>query len=198
MTVFAESPEFADRNGFARILNLRGLLSTGVEIGTFRGGFAVQLLSEWNVKWLHCVDPYNCRCLPHDEPVRDIDLQWAIGRLQPYCERVRIWKMASVRAAELIPYQVEFVYIDGGHNYEDCDMDIKTWWPKLTPNGVMAGHDFSPQGFPGVVRAVKEFAAREGVTIVYLGHQCEFRDWWAYKVQPSNLLRVWSTTEVKV
>jgi len=198
MTVFAESPEFADRNGFARILNLRGLLNTGVEIGTWRGGFAVQLLSEWNVKWLHCVDPYNCKCLPHDEPVRDIDLQWAIGRLQPYCERVRIWKMASVKAAELIPYKVEFVYIDGDHSYEGCDTDIKTWWPKLADNGIMAGHDFSPQGFPGVVRAVKEFAAREGIPLVLLGHQKEYKDWMVYRDSRVHLFQWWNDVEVKV
>ena len=198
MTVFRESPEFASREGFARVLNQRGLVATGVEIGTWRGGFAATLLSEWNVKWLHCIDPWAGKCLPHDENCRDIDLTWTINRLQPYCERVRIWKMTSVEAAKLIPYKVEFAYVDGGHDYENCDTDIKTWWPKLADNGIMAGHDFSPQGFPGVVRAVKEFAARESIPLILLGHQAEFRDWFVYKTHRTDLLQWWSSNEVRI
>jgi hypothetical protein len=160
MTVFRESPEFASREGFARVLNQRGLVATGVEIGTWRGGFAATLLSEWRAQWLHCIDPWAGKCLPHDENCRDIDLTWTINRLQPYCERVRIWKLAD--------------------------------------NGIMAGHDFSPAGFPGVVRAVKEFAARESIPLILLGHQAEFRDWFVYKTHRTDLLQWWSSNEVRI
>ena len=198
MTTFRESPEFASRDGFARILNLRYPEGFGCEIGTWRGGFAERVLSEWTCRWFHCVDPWAGRCLPHDESVRDFDLQWTIARLRPYCERVRLWRMVSSEAVKLVPDPLNFIYIDGDHSYEGCDTDLHLWWPRLAAGGILAGHDFSPGGFPGVVRAVKEFAARENIGTVYLGHQVEYRDWLVYKAEGVKTYNWWSSNEVRV
>lgn len=57
---------------------------------------------------------------------------------------------------------VDLVHIDASHEYEDCLADIKMWWPRLRPGGVLLGDDFSP-GWPGVIQAVEEFAGQTGV-----------------------------------
>lgn len=36
---------------------------------------------------------------------------------------------------------LDFVYIDGSHNYNDVFMDISLWFKKVKNNGIIAGHD---------------------------------------------------------
>ena len=46
---------------------------------------------------------------------------------------------------------IDFVFIDGGHDFEDVDADIKAWLPKVKSGGIIAGHDIN---WGGVARAV--------------------------------------------
>lgn len=48
----------------------------------------------------------------------------------------------------------DFIFIDGGHDYETVIEDIKGWYPKLKPGGIIGGHDID---WPGVNRAVTEY-----------------------------------------
>jgi predicted O-methyltransferase YrrM len=50
----------------------------------------------------------------------------------------------------------DFVFIDGGHDYETAIEDIRGWYPKLKDGGVIGGHDID---WPGVNKAVKEYFA---------------------------------------
>jgi predicted O-methyltransferase YrrM len=47
----------------------------------------------------------------------------------------------------------DFIFIDGGHDYETVIEDIRGWFPKLKKGGVFGGHDID---WPGVDRAVSE------------------------------------------
>lgn len=51
---------------------------------------------------------------------------------------------------------IAFVFIDADHSYEAVKADIEAWKPKVRPGGMLAGHDFSVNDWPGVVRAVEE------------------------------------------
>lgn len=73
--------------------------------------------------------------------------------------------MTSVKAAEL--YQdksLDFVLIDANHDYEEVKKDILAWLPKIKPGGVIAGDDYNPTSFPGVVKAVHEIFTPEQIT----------------------------------
>ena len=50
----------------------------------------------------------------------------------------------------------DFIFIDGGHLYEQVKADIINWKPKVKKGGIMAGHDYSPTWAGYVVRAVTE------------------------------------------
>lgn len=63
---------------------------------------------------------------------------------------------------------VDFVFIDADHSYEGVMRDIKAWWPKVKSGGTFAGHDYE-KGWPGVVKAVNEFAKSVGLTFTVLG-----------------------------
>jgi hypothetical protein len=54
---------------------------------------------------------------------------------------------------------VDFVYIDGAHNYDAIRADINAWLPKVKPGGYIGGHDYGnnePEEVNGVKKAVDE------------------------------------------
>ena len=50
------------------------------------------------------------------------------------------------------------IFIDGNHEYEYVKNDIKNYYPKVKKGKWLTGHDYNDAGFPGVDKAVKEFA----------------------------------------
>ena len=48
---------------------------------------------------------------------------------------------------------LDYVMVDGAHEYEPVIDDIQNWWPKLKPDGVMFGDDFN---LASVAEAVKK------------------------------------------
>lgn len=98
---------------------------------------------------------------------------------KPGTPRVGIHATGSVAASKrILGGSLDLVFIDGAHDYESVSQDLKAWWPKLRPGGVMAGHDFS-MSFPGLMRAVLEFVSLlPGRTEVYLDTDYSF---WFFK-----------------
>ena len=41
---------------------------------------------------------------------------------------------------------LDFVYLDGSHTFEDVDLDIKSWKPKIKRGGYIGGDDFEIEG----------------------------------------------------
>jgi predicted O-methyltransferase YrrM len=57
---------------------------------------------------------------------------------------------------------VGLLFLDGSHTYEDTAAELAAWAPKMSPDGIICGHDHDPaqdaaRGW-GVCRAVAEFA----------------------------------------
>ena len=73
------------------------------------------------------------------------------------------------------PETADFVFVDGGHKYEECVEDALVWYRALKPNGIMAFHDYESPMLEGVKRAVDdvvkvlqlEFVTRRGTLIVF-------------------------------
>jgi len=60
----------------------------------------------------------------------------------------------SWAAADVFGFgELDFVFIDAGHDYPSVSRDLAAWWPKVAPGGMMAGHDLPHEG---VRRAVTE------------------------------------------
>jgi len=66
---------------------------------------------------------------------------------------------------------LDFVYVDGCHQYESVLQDMSIWWPKIRPGGILAGHDYvTPNENKGgwgqyIQPAVMRCAAEWGVDI---------------------------------
>ena len=154
---------------------LRGEL-VGVELGVFKGFNSENILENLSIKKLYAVDSYPTYWdLVDGKKVlinhTDIKLE-AQERLKKYSNAFFIPKSSGEAAVE-IPDNLDFVYIDADHNYEPVLHDIKTYYPKVRPGGVIGGHDFEKKG---VFRAVSEFVVANDLQINF-----QTIDWWIVK-----------------
>jgi hypothetical protein len=165
------------RDELPMLLNARGLLGTGAEIGVKRGGFSDHILWHWkgarfisidpwlSVDWEEYVDRSN---VTQDE--FDKNYVFTKNRLAKYGSRSEIWRQRSVEAAERVPpHSMDFVYIDARHDYESVKEDLHAWFDKVRPGGIFAGHDYADgilvQGDFGVKSAVDEFFGERGIPV---------------------------------
>lgn len=66
-------------------------------------------------------------------------------------------------ALDIPPQELDIVFIDANHEYEAVKDDIEAWIPHVQPNGILCGHDYTPE-FPGVQKAVQELFSLAGST----------------------------------
>ena len=57
---------------------------------------------------------------------------------------------------------LDFVYIDGRHDFAGVTEDLVSWWPKLCPGGLLGGHDWIGNG--DASGAVKRWSEGLGAT----------------------------------
>jgi hypothetical protein len=50
----------------------------------------------------------------------------------------------------------DIILIDADHSYESTKQDIELWRERLSPEGILVGHDYGTDQFPGVTKAVVE------------------------------------------
>jgi hypothetical protein len=139
------------RRDLPRILNDRGLLGTGVEVGVQRGVHAAELRRGWNGELLVCVDPWvrypGCA---DEQPTHDRYMAEAEAALRAtdrahLVRRTTSWSAAAGYALDGARF--DFVYLDGDHSREAVETDIAAWWPLVRPGGILAGHDYVPDGW---------------------------------------------------
>ncbi|MCA9806745.1 MAG: class I SAM-dependent methyltransferase [Cyanobacteria bacterium HKST-UBA06] len=88
--------------------------------------------------------------------------QWFVNHLTQLrlLDYVIPLKMRSAQAAKFFgDNSLDFVYIDGSHEYNDVLEDLNLWYPKVKPGGWFCGHDYVFDEFPGVTSAVDHFFA---------------------------------------
>jgi hypothetical protein len=56
---------------------------------------------------------------------------------------------------------LQFVYIDGDHNYEIVKLDIDNWWSRVKVGGYLGGDDID--AYPSVLKAMNELIERENI-----------------------------------
>jgi predicted O-methyltransferase YrrM len=55
--------------------------------------------------------------------------------------------------------EVDLVFIDANHSYQSVAGDIEAWSPHVRKGGILCGHDYGTNLFPGVTQAVDEIGA---------------------------------------
>lgn len=141
--------------------------TTGVEVGTFKGDYAKIMCEGCPGLQLTCVDPWTAYH-GHTQESEDKYYEEALKKLKPY--NVHIMRQPSLVAVERFQdYSIDFVYIDGGHFFDDCIQDLIKWTKKVKHNGLVCVHDYDGY-MVGVVEAVNAYT------------RChDIRPWWVFK-----------------
>jgi predicted O-methyltransferase YrrM len=129
-----------------------------IEIGIWKGcstAYLCQRIKDsGKVIDLHAIDHFGGT----PEQVVDCDLE-AVARENLKGYRVDIINRHSIPASRMFnDGTVDFYFDDGCHDYLSVRNNLNAYYPKMKPDGVMAGHDYTNTRFPGVKQAVDEFA----------------------------------------
>jgi hypothetical protein len=156
--------------------NLEGDL-VGVEIGSRYGRNAEVMLNYLDMRKLYLIDPWDEYFWSNRQRI-DVGLN-AMDRckqlLTPYKNKVVYVQEHSEDAVDMIPDNLDFVYIDGNHSFPYVRADLENYFPKIRNSGVIAGHDFNSDNM-GVVLAVLGFAKSQELEVMGAGI-----DWWIKK-----------------
>mgnify|MGYP000231294175 CR=1 FL=1 len=170
------------REGLASWFKMWGF-KNGVEIGTREGKFAEVLLNTIPDLQLTCVDPwsthdYRSRLIGQEQ--QDIYYQTCVKNLSKFGERVKIMKTFSMNAVqEFKDNSLDFVYIDGSHEFDDVMRDIIEWAKKVRPDGIVSGHDYYRFKRAGVVQAVDLYTHMHKIDEWYITDEREPTWFWA-------------------
>lgn len=140
--------------------------SIGAELGVFAGEFTEQICQACEPSRVYAVDFWAGAATSGDvngDNVKTIDL----GRVYEIkCKEWRRWPIEIVRSRthawlwEQQPSSLDWVYLDSDHSYGHVANELAAARQAVRNGGWIMGHDFHPHQFPGVVRAVREFARR--------------------------------------
>jgi len=150
-----------------------------VEIGTQRGSNARSICNNLNVKKIYCIDPYGgyseiCQGKEYSFNFLPF-LKIAKSCLKKY--PVKFIILESAKAIKYVPNKIDFIYIDGNHDLTYCYNDIRMYYKKLRPGGILAGHDFCGN-FVEVIHAVFAFLNKHPELELHTKEA----DWWFVKV----------------
>lgn len=178
---------FLNRSEFCVLLRNKELLGEAVEIGTHTGEFACSLLRGWFGEKLWCVDPYIVNYSNNDPASkRDIErrlndlalaqakIEWTKKEYNRKTDVEFIKKLSSEAVTQFENNSLDFVYIDGNHEYDYVLHDLEDWYPKIKTGGILAGHDIiCPGELNGgwgvnVQNALNSFCEDNAINVVYL------------------------------
>ena len=144
---------------------------TIAEIGSGSGGSMLCFALGAPAARITCVDPFE----PYDElaafglirGVQEGDLRQFEKAVQTFhlSDRVRLVRKRSEDGQADVPDgSLNLVFIDSNHSKGSAALDLRVWWKKLRPGGLLLGHDYTTR-FPGVIEAVDEWEKTEGVPV---------------------------------
>ncbi len=114
----------------------------GAEIGVAQGNHA-KILCESNPKLkLYCIDVWD-QYPGYNEYTNRIERYYseAKSKLSPYnCEFIKKFSMDAV--TDFADESLDFVYIDGAHDFKNVADDICEWSKKVKIGGIVFGHDY--------------------------------------------------------
>ena len=113
----------------------------GVEVGVELGRFARSLVRKTPGLKLYGIDPwvkYGDQWEVHNP---DEFYKKCVEDCTPYnIELIRKFSMDAVKDFE--DESLDFVYIDGNHDFEHVTEDIAAWSKKVRKGGIVSGHDY--------------------------------------------------------
>lgn len=126
------------RNDFPEFFREMGY-KVGAEIGVMRGDYS-EVLCKGGMK-VYSIDPWRHRQRGFEKIARE--------KLKQYVNCTIIKKISMDALEDFEDESLDFVYIDGNHNFRYIAEDIYEWPKKVKKGGVIAGHDYTKMDGPG-------------------------------------------------
>jgi len=134
-----------------------------VEIGAWKGRsasyLAVEIANSKKDITLYVVDTWNGSIEHSDMDLSNL-YDVFLENMKPVEDYYFPLKLTSLDASKKFKdLSLDFIFIDGSHEYKDVKMDIEKWLPKVKKGGILAGHDYyvgENDWFSGVKKAVNE------------------------------------------
>lgn len=140
--------------------------NSGAEIGVSIGRFSESMcLANPNLKLL-CVDPWYAYNRLSQEKA---DMRYALAKRRLSKYNCVLIKKTSLDASVDVPDRsLDFVYIDGAHDFDNVMLDLIIWSNKVRRGGIVSGHDFYYFYQSGVVQAVLAYTNAHNITSWYI------------------------------
>jgi len=167
LRVAGEVPPFVGYAPSSRELVLPSLFNelgykVGAEIGVQKGIFSKLLCEGIPDLKLYCIDPWvPYRNMTSPKQV-DRCLRIATEILTPY-NTVFLRKTSKEALLDIPDESLDFVYIDGLHDFDNVMFDIIEWSKKVRKDGIISGHDYIFYHNNGVVFAVESYVKAHGI-----------------------------------
>lgn len=130
----------------------------GIEIGCYAGDSTELFINSGLFKTFYCIDPWKNGYDFRDQATKSTEQAEPVFDAK-FKDNKIIRKIKSKSQDAITNFQndsIDFIYIDGNHQYQAVKKDIELYYPKIKINGIISGHDYTPS-WNGVYRAVNEF-----------------------------------------
>lgn len=139
----------------------------GAEIGVAKGKFSQVLCEKIPGLTLFCIDPWLRYSLNRRSPIQEKQIkayEEAQQRLKDY--NVTFIRKFSLQAAQLFENEsLDFVFIDGNHDYDFVMEDVINWTRKVRKGGIVSGHDYYNFNNSGVIEAVNDYTKYHNIKL---------------------------------
>ena len=137
------------------------------EIGVFKGRNSEEMMKLLNINKLYLIDPYtgdgdNVKNYMNSPDWNSVEKK-ARKRMFKFGNKVIFIKKFSDDAINDIPNKMDYIYIDGCHDYKNVKSDIENYFKKVRYEGILAGHDIN---IPDVLKAVVEFTNKHNLKFI--------------------------------
>jgi hypothetical protein len=139
---------YGDRKRLADLCKRLGY-KRGAELGVRGGSFSELFCKAGLEMW--CVDPWAV-CPNYPQERQDRSYAAAVKTLAPY--NAHLVRKCSADATGDVPDGLDFLHIDGRHEFDYVMCDIIQWAPKVRAGGIIAIHDYH---LSGVKRAIEAY-----------------------------------------
>lgn len=132
-----------------------------VELGAFTGVGTVLLADHFPEAKVYSIDQW-VDDFDKNDPICQFSMEEAEDEFAYRTDmfsKILSKVVSTVEAAAIFKasgLKIDFLYIDAEHTYEGVKRDIENFSPMMSENGIIAGHDYGTQQFPGVTDAVNE------------------------------------------
>lgn len=156
----------------------------GVEVGTDHGKYAQQLCEGIPDLELYCVDPYKAYTegeITHSQ--EEVDQIYKEAQRRTLHNNCLIIRKTSMEAVQDIPYNsLDFVFIDGNHEYDYVLEDITEWTKRVKAGGIVCGHDYKLDAINkyGVIEAVNKYVHDNNIAPWFILQKRGLVDCWLF------------------